>query len=86
MGYEHLENQGTHGAKSPVLEDSDYPSNPTVNGKLKMLNGDNDDDELELMLVLYNCYVQLDILIYTSLFLDYNEFMERFSHMHFNWK
>ena len=42
-GYEHLENKGTHGTRSPVVEGSDHPPNPTVNGKLGMLNDDGDE-------------------------------------------
>ena len=32
-GYEHIRNKGTHGTRSPVVEGSDHPSNPTLNGK-----------------------------------------------------
>ena len=39
-GYDYLENRGTHDTRSPVVEGSDHPSNPTVNGKLGMLNDD----------------------------------------------
>ena len=46
-GYQHLGNKGTHGTRSPAVEGSDHPSSPTLNGKLRRLNNDDDNEILK---------------------------------------
>ena len=41
-GNEHLGSKRTHDTRLPVVEGSDHPSNPTLNGKLWTLNGGDD--------------------------------------------